>query len=108
MKVKSAYPKRPGFFHHRTHWESRARDKKLDQETIKQIFRELYGEVPEEAVTKFQEEHIAGTEEAIEEAKRNFVYPFVFDAETRKQVKQIVRRVVQERGSQVVSETTGQ
>ena len=111
MRVKSGWAKRelPAFFEHNIHWESRARDQQLDRETIQLIFRELYklhGETPEEAVMKFQEKHISivNTDKPLAE----FVYPFLFDDEKIKQVKEVVRKVVGDRGSHVVSETTGE
>ena len=93
-------------WYHRIHWNSGARDKKLNKETIKQIFTELYGGPPETVIPALQERmNKSSGKEQLDDEVYGFITPFIYDDEGIKQVKQTVRKIIQERGSQTVSET---
>ena len=97
MLVKGqTHSDRAGHFYHRIHWDSGARGKALDSETVKQIFTEIYGGKPEEVITDFQMQFI--NRETHEEVRDGFIYPFLRKGKREEEVKQTVLRVLQERG----------
>ena len=103
IRVKSGYSARNGWWYHRLHWKSRARDKQMNQEAIKEIFQEIYGGKPEEVITNLQDKYLSG-KQAVEEVERHFIFPFIFDPQKKQEVTEIVQRAVNKRGSQTVSE----
>ena len=92
-------------WYHRIHWNSGARDKKLDAETIKQIFTELYEGPPETVIPELQDRMNKLSGDALSKELNEFVIPFI-DNEGIERVKQTVKKIVQERGSPVASETS--
>ena len=98
IKLQSAHPSiTSGYFYHRIHWESGARDKQIDQETIKEIFTNIYNGSPEKAVKEFQAEFIKGGDIARKEVDR-FIVPFLYSSTKAKKVKEIILTVLQKKG----------
>ena len=79
--------------------DSGARDKKLNRETIRKIFTEIYQEFPEIIATEFQSEFIKGGNVSRKEVDR-LIVPFLNEGEKAGQIKQIILRVLQRRGNQ--------
>lgn len=98
---------RPGYWYHHIHWDSGARDMpQLDQETIKQIFKEIYEGEPEKIVTTFQRQYVKEERDSSSsrttKAEKEYLFPLV-DRNRIEQIKQIVLRILKERGYQVDS-----
>lgn len=103
MKI-SENDTRAGYWAHHIHWDSGARDMpNLDEETVKQIFTEIYGgRDPQQLMTEMQpqyylEDPISG------DITQRLISPFIYDDKKKAEVKQIILRVLQERGFQTAS-----
>lgn len=97
IRLASAYPDRPGYFYHRIHWDSNARNEPLREERVKEIFTKIYGASPEIIATEFQSEFIKGGNASREEVDK-LIVPFLNEGEKAGQIKQIILRVLQRRG----------
>ena len=97
IRLQSSHPDRFGYFYHRIHWDSGARDKKLDQGTIKEIFTKIYGGSPEAITMEFQSKYVEGGDVSRAEVDK-LITPFLRDDVKAEQVKGIILRILQRRG----------
>lgn len=97
IKLQSSHPDRSGYFYHRIHWDSGAKDKKLDPETVRAIFTKIYGASPEAIATEFQSKYIEGGDVSRAEVDK-LIAPFLQDDVKAEQVKRVILRMLQRRG----------
>ena len=97
IRLKSSHSDRFGYFYHRIHWDSGARDKKLDRGTIKEIFTKIYGGSPEAIAAEFQSKYVEGGDVSRAEVDR-FIAPFLWDDVKAEQVKRVILRILRRRG----------
>lgn len=98
VKLEGSYPDRPGYFYHRIHWDSNARDKKMNPEAVREIFEKIYNDSPEKIATEFQIKFIEGGDMARAEVDR-LIVPFLQDKAKAEHAKRVILRVLQRRGS---------
>ena len=98
IRLVSSHLDRSGYFYHRIHWDSDARNEKLNRETIRKIFTGIYQKFPEIIATEFQSEFIKGGNVSSKEVDR-LIVPFLNEGEKAGQIKQIVLKVLQRRGN---------
>ena len=97
IRLQSSHPDRFGYFYHRIHWPSNARNKTLDSGIIREIFTKVYdGHSPETVATKFQNKYVEGGDVARAEVDR-FIVPFLQEDVKSEQVKRVILRVLQRR-----------